>query len=168
MVSLTNHPIETTDILERVTSARAGAVVLFLGTTREWTGDRQTASLDYEAYGSMAEQKLAELESQARSQWDIIECAIVHRLGHVPLAEASVVVAVSTPHRDDAFQAGKWLIDTLKQVVPIWKKEIWSDGNSEWVHPGVPPGCASTNDEIPGCAMTNDEIPNDEGMTKHE
>ena len=138
MNRLTHHPIETSDILERVKSPRAGAVVLFLGTTREWTGDRQTASLDYEAFAAMAEQKLAELEAQARKKWDIVECAIVHRLGSVPLAEASVAVAVSTPHRDDAFQAGKWLIDKLKQVVPIWKKEIWSDGNSEWVHPGMP------------------------------
>ncbi len=61
----------------------------------------------------------------------------MHRVGHVPLGEASVAVAVSTPHRQAAFEAGQWLIDTLKQVVPIWKKENWADGNSEWVHPGL-------------------------------
>ena len=90
----------------------------------------------------MAEAKLAELEAEARRRWPIVECAIVHRLGHLELGEASVAVAVSTPHRRDAFEAGGWLIDRLKEVVPIWKKENWADGTSQWVHPveGTRPG----------------------------
>jgi molybdopterin synthase catalytic subunit len=135
MIELTNSPIDTSEVLRRVGSPRAGAVVLFLGTTRELTGERRTESLDYEAFGAMAEAKLAELEAEARRRWPIVECAIVHRLGHLELGEASVAVAVSTPHRRDAFEAGQWLIDTLKEVVPIWKKENWADGTSEWVHP---------------------------------
>ena len=123
MIQLTNDPIDTESILKHVGSNQAGAVVLFLGTTREMTGDRQTVALDYECYPEMAEKKLAELESQARERWDVLECVIVHRLGHLELGEASVAVAVSTPHREQAFEAGRWLIDTLKQVVPIWKKE---------------------------------------------
>jgi molybdopterin synthase catalytic subunit len=137
MISLTHQPIDTSALLERVNSPQAGAVVLFLGTVREMTGERRTVALDYECYPEMAEKKLAELEAEARRRWTIVECAIVHRLGHLELGEASVAVAVSTPHRQDAFEAGKWLIDTLKEVVPIWKQENWADGSREWVHPGV-------------------------------
>jgi molybdopterin synthase catalytic subunit len=140
MVELTQHAIDVASLLARVNSTEAGAVVLFLGTAREFTAGRQTASLIYECYPAMAEEKLAELEAEARRRWPVTHCAIVHRLGPVPLGEASVAVAVSTPHREAAFAAGKWLIDTLKEVVPIWKKEIWADGSSEWVHPGLTPG----------------------------
>jgi molybdopterin synthase catalytic subunit len=83
----------------------------------------------------MAERKLAELESEAKNRWPILDCAIVHRLGRVEVGEASVAVAVSSAHRQAAFEAGQWLIDTLKQVVPIWKCEHWADGTTEWVHP---------------------------------
>jgi molybdopterin synthase catalytic subunit len=85
----------------------------------------------------MAEKKLAELEQQARERWPIIQATIVHRIGHLELGEASIAIAVSSPHRQDAFEAGKWLIDTIKEVVPIWKKENWADGTCEWVHPGI-------------------------------
>ena len=137
MIELVESPIDTAALLQRVGSPQAGAVVLFLGTVREMTAGRRTVALDYECYPQMARKKMAELEAKARSRWPIIECAIVHRLGHLELAEASVAVAVSTPHRHDAFAAGKWLIDTLKEVVPIWKKENWDDGTTEWVHPGM-------------------------------
>lgn len=137
MIQLTREPIDSAALIAQVSSPRAGAVVLFLGTVRELTGGRQTIALDYECYPEMAERKLAELESEARRRWPVIECALVHRLGHLELAEASVAVAVSTPHRRDAFEAGQWLIDTLKVVVPVWKKEHWADGSTEWVHPGV-------------------------------
>lgn len=137
MIELTHQPIDATAVIERVSSPLAGAVVLFLGTTREWTGPRQTASLDYECYPEMARAKLAELESEARRRWPLVECVVVHRLGHLELGEASVAVAVSSAHRQAAFEAGEWLIDTLKQVAPIWKKENWADGTVEWVHPGL-------------------------------
>ena len=138
MIELTHQTIDTAKVLAEVGSSEAGAVVLFLGTTREFTDGRQTESLDYEAYSEMAAVQLAEMEAQARQRWPITHCAIVHRLGRVALAEASVAIAVSTPHRHDAFEAGRWLIDTLKEVIPIWKKENWADGTTEWVHPGVP------------------------------
>lgn len=139
MIELTHEKIDSAKILESVQSNDAGAVVLFLGTTREFTRGRQTQSLDYECYPEMAEKKLAELEGQARQRWPIVESAIVHRLGHLELGEASIAIAVSSPHRQDAFEAGKWLIDTIKEVVPIWKKENWADGRSDWVHPGIEP-----------------------------
>jgi molybdopterin synthase catalytic subunit len=135
MIQITTQPIDAAKLLERARSPAAGAVLLFLGTTRELTAGRQTVTLDYEAYGPMAERKLAELESEARRRWPLVECSIVHRIGRVPLAEASVAIVVSTPHRADAFAAGEWLIDTLKQDVPIWKREEWADGRTEWIHP---------------------------------
>ena len=85
----------------------------------------------------MAFKKLEELESIARDRWEVIEINIAHRLGNLLPGEASVAIAVSSPHRVTAFECGQWLIDTLKQDVPIWKKENWSDGTHEWVHPGL-------------------------------
>lgn len=137
MIALTTSPIDTAAILAQVASNDAGAVVLFLGTTREYTHGRRTVSLDYECYPEMAEKKLTELEAEARRRWPIVGCQIVHRLGHLELGESSIAIAVSSPHRAAAFAAGQWLIDTIKQVVPIWKQENWADGTSEWLHPGM-------------------------------
>src|SRR5882724_6065098 len=136
-VALTQVPINPAEVLDAVASNDAGAVILFLGTTREFTRGRRTASLDYECYPQMAEQKLAELEAEARRRWPLTGCSIIHRLGRLELGEASIAIAVSSPHRHDAFAAGQWLVDTIKQVVPIWKQENWADGTSEWVHPGM-------------------------------
>jgi molybdopterin synthase catalytic subunit len=135
MIQLTTAPIDAQQLLALVQQPEAGAVVLFLGTTRQFTGNRETVELHYEAYREMAERELAKLESEARARWSLIECAIVHRLGIVPLAESSVAIAVSSAHRDAAFEAGRWLIDTLKDSAPIWKQERWADGATEWVHP---------------------------------
>ena len=135
MVHLTNSAIDFAALTESVRSTQAGAVVLFLGTVREMTHGQQTIALDYEAYPGMAEAKLAELEAEVRNRWPVIEVGIVHRLGRLELGDVSVAVAVSTPHRQQAFEAGKHLIDRLKEVVPIWKKENWADGSTEWVHP---------------------------------
>jgi molybdopterin synthase catalytic subunit len=142
MVELTHEPIDAANLMARVRSSQAGGTVLFLGTTREWTGEsanvgRRTLWLDYECYPEMAERKMAEIGAEARRRWPLVETAIVHRLGRVDLGEASVGIAVSSAHRQAAFEACEWLIDTLKQVVPIWKQEHWADGQSEWVHPGV-------------------------------
>lgn len=135
MIELTPHPIDPSKLLARVTQPAAGAVVLFLGTTRELTDGRRTTLLEYEAYDEMAAKKLAELEAEARRRWSLVECVLIHRLGQVPIAETSVAIAVSAPHRAAAFAAGQWLIDTLKAEVPIWKQEHWADGTREWVHP---------------------------------
>jgi len=137
MIELTHKPIDSASVLASVASNDAGAVVLFLGTTREFTHGRRTGALDYECYPEMAQKKLAQLEAEARLRWPLTGCAIVHRLGRLELGEASIAIAVSSPHRQVAFEAGKWLIDTLKEVVPIWKQENWANGTSEWVHPGL-------------------------------
>jgi molybdopterin synthase catalytic subunit len=135
MIQLTTEPIDVSPLLARAAQPAAGAVVLFLGISREFTGNKQTVLLSYEAYHEMADRELAKLEAEARDRWPVVECAIVHRLGVVPISEASVAVVVSSPHRDAAFEAGRWLIDTLKQTAPIWKQETWADGGTEWVHP---------------------------------
>lgn len=144
MIELTRDTIDYTALTESVRSDQAGAVVLFLGTVREMTAGRQTAALDYDAYPEMALAKLAELETEARDRWPIIEVAMIHRIGHLELGEVSVAVAVSTPHRPDAFEAARHLIDRLKEIVPIWKKENFTDGTTEWVHPGTEPESGET------------------------
>ena len=138
MIELTNAPIDTNAVLASVHDHAAGASVLFVGTTREFTDGRQTTSLEYECYPEMAKKKLQELVDQAQNQWPIVKSAIVHRLGHMGLGDASIAVAISTAHRRDAFEAAQWIMDRLKEVVPIWKKENWADGTTEWVHPGMP------------------------------
>lgn len=135
MIGLTHEPIDYFALTESVRSPQSGAVVTFLGTVREMTQGRRTVALDYEAYPEMAEATLRSLEQDARQRWPIDRVAIVHRLGHLELGEISVAVAVSCPHRRDAFEAGQFLIDTLKVTVPVWKKENWDDGSTEWVHP---------------------------------
>lgn len=140
MIELTHNLIDYTALTESVRSDQSGAVVLFLGTVREMTEGRRTVALEYEAYPQMAEAKLRELEEDTRRRWPVDRVGIVHRLGHLDLGEISVAVAVSCPHRQQAFEAGKFLIDRLKEVVPVWKKENWADGTTEWVHPGIANG----------------------------
>lgn len=135
MISLTQTPIDYHQLTEQVRSTQAGAVLLFLGTVREMTGDRQTVALDYDAYSEMALQQMQLLVEETHTRWPIIDAAVVHRLGHLELGEISIALAVSAPHRDQAFAAGRFLIDELKVRVPIWKKENWADGTTEWVHP---------------------------------
>jgi molybdopterin synthase catalytic subunit len=136
MIQLTRETIDHGALTEQVRRSDCGAVVSFLGTVRDLTGDRLTVALDYEAYPGMAEKKMAEIEQETRQRWPVGEMAIVHRLGHLDVGEVSVAVAVSCPHRGQAFEACRHAIDRLKELVPIWKKENWADGRTEWVHPG--------------------------------
>ena len=135
MPELTQQPLDTAPMLARAQTAQAGAVLLFLGVTRQHTDGRETTELHYDAYNAMALKELAALEAEATQRWQLIECTIVHRLGCVRLGEASVAIVTASPHRRAAFAAGEWLIDTLKERVPIWKKEYWADGTTDWVHP---------------------------------
>ena len=136
MIRLTTEPIDHPALTEQVRRRTCGAVVTFLGTVRDLTGERTTVALDYEAYPGMAERKMAEIERDTRARWPVGEIVMVHRLGHLEVGEVSVAVAVSCPHRAEAFEACRHAIDRLKELVPIWKKENWGDGTSEWVHPG--------------------------------
>ena len=136
-ISITDQPIDYAAITEQVRSNECGAVVLFMGTVREMTAGKQTVALDYEAYPEMADQMMQQLIDEARDQWDVHGIAIEHRVGHLTLGEISVAIAVSSAHRGEAFEAGRFLNDRLKEIVPIWKKENWSDGTTEWEHPEI-------------------------------
>jgi len=135
MISLTPHPIDHHALTEQVRRPGCGAVVTFLGTVRDLTDGKVTTALDYEAYPGMAEKKLAEIERETREKWPVGDIALIHRLGHLEVGDVSVAVAVSCPHRHQAFDACRYAIDRLKELVPIWKKENWADGTTEWVHP---------------------------------
>jgi molybdopterin synthase catalytic subunit len=139
MISITSQPIDTSAILAHVSDEACGATVLFLGTTRRWTGETETAYLEYEAYVEMATAKMQELADHAAERWPIKKLAMVHRIGRVEVQEASVAVAVSCPHRAEAFDAGEWLIDELKKQVPIWKKEWYAVQSPIWIHPSPAP-----------------------------
>lgn len=135
MIRLTRNPIDYHALTEQVRRNDCGAVVVFLGTVRDLTGERVTVALDYEAYPAMAEKKMAEIEADTRQRWPVGDIVMEHRLGRLAVGEISVAVAVSCPHRGDAFDACRHAIDRLKELVPIWKKETWADGTTEWVHP---------------------------------
>ena len=130
-------PLDVAAAVRYVSDGAAGGIDVFLGTTREERSadGRELVALDYEAYGEMALQQMNQLAAGARERWPVRKIALLHRIGGVAIAEPSVIIAVSTPHRGDAFEACRWLIDSLKKDVAIWKKEIWSDGAGTWVHP---------------------------------
>lgn len=135
MILLTTDPIDYNALTERVRRPGCGGVVLFLGTVRDLTGEHVTAALDYEAYPGMAEKKLAQVEEETRARWPVGDIALVHRLGKLDVGEVSVAAVVSCPHRAASFEACRYAIDRLKEVVPIWKKDIGPDGAGDWVHP---------------------------------
>ena len=128
------EPLDTAKVIAFVSHVRAGGIAVFLGTSRaEKNADgRVLAALDYEAYADMATAQMRDLAATARQRWPIVKLALLHRTGRVGLAEPSVIVAVSSPHRGEAFEACRWLIDTLKEKVAIWKKEVWTDGSGTW------------------------------------
>jgi len=135
---LVRTPLLPSEMHERMNTTSAGAVVVFAGTVREFTHGRQTLRLEYEAYDAMALAKLRKVETLCRERWPIERMAIWHRLGTLELADISVLIGVATPHRHDAFAACEYAIQTLKQIVPIWKKEYFSDGTSKWMGPTDP------------------------------
>ena len=135
MIELVHQPMDTALLLERARRADCGAILLFLGTTREWTGTQHTLFLEYDAYHAMAIGELQRLADTAMDRWEIRQVTIVHRLGRVEVAEASIAIVVSSPHRQAAFEAGEWLIDMVKQQIPIWKRDHDANGTSDWLHP---------------------------------
>ena len=141
-VKLTLDPLDVGAAAAFVAAPEVGGVDVFLGTTRmERNADgRELAALDYEAYAEMAVGQMLELARRVRDRWPVVKCVLHHRLGRVGVAEPSVVIAVSTPHRAEAFEACRWLIDALKKDVTVWKKEVWADGTGTWVHPGTTSG----------------------------
>jgi MoaE-MoaD fusion protein len=132
---LTAEPIDPAAVIRDVTDPRAGGIATFIGTTRVKSRGRTVHYLDYEAYGGMAEEVMAEIAAELKRKHELCEVAITHRVGRVDIGELSVVIAVSAPHRAAALAACKEAIDTLKQTVPLWKKEVY-EGGEEWIGQG--------------------------------
>ena len=132
---LVDGQIDLPPLWQALADEDAGAHVVFVGRTRRRTGGRVTEQLAYEAFRPMALEQLQRLLGEAASRWDLATALVVHRLGRVPVGEASVAVAVSSPHRGDSLQAVAWIMDQLKQRVPIWKREHFDDGTTQWIHP---------------------------------
>jgi molybdopterin synthase catalytic subunit len=132
MFRITNGPIDLNELVRHVTDPEAGAIVTFIGTTRNNNEGRRVLALDYEAYPEMAEKELARIGADAAKRWQISRMAIVHRLGPVQIGEASVIIAVSSAHREAAFAASRFAIEEIKKIVPIWKKEVF-EGGEVWI-----------------------------------
>jgi molybdopterin synthase catalytic subunit len=126
--SIVRDAIDTAGVLARIKHGEDGAAVMFEGVVRNQTRGRQTLYLDYEAYEEMALAEMEKLAEQALKQFAVRDVALVHRLGRLEIGEASVLIVVASAHRAAAFDACRWLIDTLKRTVPIWKKEYFEDG----------------------------------------
>lgn len=127
-VSITRQPIDTHSVLSKLKRGDDGAALVFEGVVRNQTRGRRTRYLDYEAYEPMALHELESLACDATVKFPIRDVAIVHRLGRLEIGETSVLIAVASAHRGPAFDACRWIIDTLKKTVPIWKKEYFEDG----------------------------------------
>jgi molybdopterin synthase catalytic subunit len=132
---VTEEPLSLEKVVEEVTDENAGAIATFVGTVRRQSRERIVLYLEYEAYAEMAEDVMAQLAWSLGRRYDIWTVAIHHRVGRVEVGEASVVIAVSAPHRQDALAACKDAIDLLKETVPLWKKEVYEDGE-EWLGRG--------------------------------
>ncbi|MBO7745289.1 molybdenum cofactor biosynthesis protein MoaE [Paenibacillus sp. MWE-103] len=128
---VTPEPLSVEAVTAQVIVPNNGAALTFTGTTREWTHGQRTVRLEYEAYVPMAVKTLRQIGDEIAERWPGTACAIWHRTGVVDIAEISVVIAVSSPHREGCYEASRYAIERLKQIVPIWKREIWEDG-SEW------------------------------------
>lgn len=138
-IAILNGPIDVSAVVESVLHPEAGGVDVFLGCTRaEQREDGvELAALHYETYAEMAEAQLREIARRVKERWKVKRLALLHRTGPVKLAEASVVVATSCAHRSEAFESCRFIIDELKRVAAIWKKEVWADGKTTWVE-GTP------------------------------
>jgi molybdopterin synthase catalytic subunit len=142
-IELQKRPLSVNEAAHFLYTPAAGGVDMFIGTTRQWTDEKETLKLEYECYPAMARSEIEGIVAEAQRRWPVKRVCVLHRLGEVPVAEASVIIGVATPHRAEAFTATRYLIDTLKQQVPIWKREVYTDGETEWVEGDRPPSIRS-------------------------
>lgn len=152
-MKLTLDPLDVAAAAAFVAAPAAGGIDIFLGTTRSETNPstgQKLEALDYEAYGEMAVGQMLDLARRVRERWPVVKCVLHHRVGRVGVTEPSVVIAVSTPHRAEAFEACKWLIDALKKDVTVWKREVWADGTGTWVHPATPNIAVEAAEKVSG------------------
>ena len=132
MFKVVDGPIDEEAVAGAVRTDADGAVVVFKGVARRFSRGREVVHLEYEAYPEMAEKVMREIGDEITTKWPISRVAMVHRTGVLQIGEPSIVIAVSSPHRREAFTACEYAIDRIKEIVPVWKKEVWSDG-SQWI-----------------------------------
>ena len=132
LIRVTEQVLDTNEAVAAVGSPAAGAVNVFLGVVRDNNLGRRVAHLVYDAYPSMAEKVMRELAEEAKAQFGLIDCAVLHRTGRLEIGETSLLIAVSCGHRAESFEGGHWLVNEIKKRVPVWKKEVWEDGE-EWI-----------------------------------
>ena len=154
MIELTPNPLNPEKITSQVRRDSNGAVVTFLGATRNNFQGKEVLTLEYEAYEEMALKKLGEVREEVQAQFNLEDIAISHRIGTVPIGEISLVVAIGSPHRKEAFEACGKAVDRIKEMVPIWKKEVYQDG-SRWV--------ACEDHEFPSPEQSSAEAPSQAG-----
>lgn len=142
--SVTEEPLDPEALVRAVRRDESGAVVLFYGVARNNSEGRRVRALEYSAHVSLAEKKLREVADEVRRRFPITDIGVLHRTGHLEIGETSLLVAVAAPHRQEAFEAAHYAVDRIKEIVPIWKKEIWEDGGGAWVagHPVEVPDVA--------------------------
>lgn len=138
MIKITEKPIDIQKVIDATTSLGAGAIDVFIGTVRNTAHGKNVVWLEYEAYEAMAVAEIRKIMAEASQKWPILGSAVCHRVGTLKPGEASVAIAVSAPHRKEAFEACQFIVNQLKEKVPIWKKEIFEDGE-EWIsaHPST-------------------------------
>lgn len=132
LFEIVDKPIEVEQVIAKVESRKAGAITTFTGVVREWTKGKRTLFLEYQAYVPMAEKMLAKIGDEIQRKWPGTIVAISHRIGRLDISDIAVVIAVSSPHRRAAYEANEYAIERIKQMVPIWKKEHWENGEA-WI-----------------------------------
>lgn len=132
LAEITANTLDAQSLIEQVRKDESGAVLVFLGVVRNNNLGRNVHHLVYDAYPEMAEKVMRTIAGEAMGRWALTDIAIQHRTGRLEIGETSLLIAVSSPHRREGFEAGQWLVDRFKDIVPIWKKEVWEDGE-EWI-----------------------------------
>lgn len=135
MIIIQSEPLDVEKVFDLVKSEKAGAVNLFIGTVRKVSKDKNVVRLEYESYDEMVVKEIEKIVDEARAAYPIEKAAVFHRKGNLEVGEKAVIIGVSTPHRKESFEACRFIIDNLKKTVPIWKKEVFDDGE-EWVGAG--------------------------------
>ncbi|WP_080876211.1 molybdenum cofactor biosynthesis protein MoaE [Oceanobacillus timonensis] len=130
LYEIVEEPIEVKEIIKKVERREAGAINTFIGTVREWTGGKRTMYLKYQAYQPMAVKMLQKIGAEIEKKWPNSKTAITHRIGELDILDIAVVICVSSPHRKASYEANEYAIERIKQMVPIWKKEHWEDGET--------------------------------------
>ena len=132
-IVLQNEPIDISRVLSEVGTDSDGAVVSFVGRVRNFSNEKTVLHIEFEAYNEMARKEIKKAADDACEKWHLNSCLVMHRFGRIEIGEACIIIAVSSPHRKEAFQAAQYIIDAIKKEVPIWKKEFYSDGSS-WIN----------------------------------